>query len=87
MRAANCVWFCLNPFCCEVHEGCLLHDNTSHQLGLEVERPEEHYILLFLLFYMIKETFLVLANFFSLHIQSRAALFMMKFPTHVNRAL
>ena len=23
MRAAKCVWFSLNPFCDEVHEGCL----------------------------------------------------------------
>ena len=46
--AANCVRFCLNPFCREVYEGCLLHNKTilikpysicrSHQLGLEVER-------------------------------------------------
>ena len=46
MQAANCVHFCLNPFCREVHEvheGCLTHDNndsgksihncSSHQLG------------------------------------------------------
>ena len=26
MRAANCVRFCLNSLCLEVHEGCLPHD-------------------------------------------------------------
>ena len=56
-QAANCVRFCLNPFCCEVHEGCLLTTKTieikpyticsSHQLGLEVESRVERYILLF----------------------------------------
>ena len=40
----------LNSFCREVHEGCLFHDKnksvkavhicSSHQFGLEVERPE-----------------------------------------------
>ena len=39
MQAANCVWFCLNPFCHEVHEGCLPHDKnnsdkTVHNLQL-----------------------------------------------------
>ena len=34
MRAANCVRFCLNPFCREVHEGCLPHDKTVHNLNL-----------------------------------------------------
>ena len=52
MRAANCVGFCLNPFCGEVHctKGCLPHDKNDsdktvhdlqHQLGLDVERPEQ----------------------------------------------
>ena len=26
MRAVNCVLFCLNPFCLEVNDGCLPHD-------------------------------------------------------------
>ena len=39
IRAANCVRFCLNPFCREVHEGCLPHDKkdsdkTVHNLQL-----------------------------------------------------
>ena len=29
MQAANCVWLCLNPFCREVHEGCLPHDKPG----------------------------------------------------------
>ena len=51
MQVANCVCFCLDPFCGEVNEGCLPHNKTdmieavhilsSHLLGLaEVERPE-----------------------------------------------
>ena len=47
MRAANCVRFCQNHFCREVHEGCLRHDKNDSDkavhnlqlLGLEVERP------------------------------------------------
>ena len=47
---------------------------SSHQLGLEVERPEWSTIFfIFLLFYMIKRH--IYANFFRLHIQS------LKFPT------
>ena len=73
MRAANYVQFCLNPFCREVHEGCLPHDNnnsdkTVHnlQLGLEVERPERSTTFSFFsLFYTIKEIFLVFRRFFS----------------------
>ena len=42
MEAANCIWFCLNPFCHEVlsvHEDCLPHhnndlDKTKHNLQL-----------------------------------------------------
>ena len=39
MQAASCVQFGLNPFCCEVHEGCLPHDlndsdKTVHNLQL-----------------------------------------------------
>ena len=51
MGAVNCVQVFLNPFCREVHEGCLPDTKTieiepyticsSHQLGLEVERPEQ----------------------------------------------
>ena len=40
MQVANCVWFCQNPFCCEVHEGCLFHDKNvsdkaDHNLQLK----------------------------------------------------
>ena len=39
VQAANCARFCLNPFSCEVHEGCLSHDKndldkTVHKLQL-----------------------------------------------------
>ena len=29
MPAVNCVQFCLNPFCHEVHEGCLPHGKND----------------------------------------------------------
>ena len=51
MGAANCVRFCLNPFCPEVHEGCL------HQLGLEVERAEHYILLFFSILYDIRNIF------------------------------
>ena len=51
MRAANCVQFCVNPFCREVHEGCLPDNKNDsdnmyticslYQLVLEIERPEQ----------------------------------------------
>ena len=53
MQAANCVRFCLNLFCREVHKGCLPHnkndsDKTVHNLllisawiKLEIHVPEQ----------------------------------------------
>ena len=39
MQASNCVQFCLNLFCCKLHEVCLPHkkndlDKTIHNLQL-----------------------------------------------------
>ena len=44
MRASNCVGFRQNPFCREVHEGCLPRDKKhySFQLELDVERPQRN---------------------------------------------
>ena len=80
MRAAR---FCLNPYYREVHEGCLSHNNnnsdkTIHNLQhtsvwiRSLKTKAKHYILLFSLFYSIKEIFL--GDFFMV------ALFI-KFPT------
>ena len=80
MRAANCVQFCQNPFCREVQTDD--SDKTVHNLQLTSawirswKTRTEHYILLFSLFYTIKEIFLVFMQFF------HAVLFI-KFPTHV----
>ena len=68
MRVANCVRFCLN------HEGCLscnkndsdkmVHNSQLTSAGIRSRKTRvEHYILILLLFYTIKEIFLVLGAF------------------------
>ena len=67
--------FCLNPFCREVTSQQIPYTiYSSHQLGLEVERPElraDDYFLLFAILQPVDGNLRVLGDIFSLHIQNR----------------